>query len=221
MMHWDLRSDLFFAVSGDRGILLDLAAERYLALPDRFTRALDRLVTNQADATDQPAIVELAQRSILLTAGGGDPPTSLPAVLPAVGHEPRGEGRAGPVLALSALVAQHRAAHDLKRVTLRVLRGEFSKSIPTTLLQRVGHRPTIPDIAVSFALAARFSRAGDRCLMRSLAFARLCRSHGHRVHIVFGVRAAPFAAHCWVQRGDEVLNDRVEEIAPFTPIMVW
>jgi len=32
--------------------------------------------------------------------------------------------------------------------------------------------------------------------------------------------ARPFAAHCWVQYGDIVFNDRVEEVGGYTPIMV-
>jgi hypothetical protein len=37
---------------------------------------------------------------------------------------------------------------------------------------------------------------------------------------VFGVRARPFVAHCWVQYEDIVFNDTVEHVASYTPIMV-
>lgn len=36
---------------------------------------------------------------------------------------------------------------------------------------------------------------------------------------VFGVKAEPFAAHCWLQEADLVLNDSVEFVRGFTPIM--
>ena len=32
-------------------------------------------------------------------------------------------------------------------------------------------------------------------------------------------QASPFSAHCWVQQGDVVLNDTIENVRPFTPIM--
>jgi hypothetical protein len=36
---------------------------------------------------------------------------------------------------------------------------------------------------------------------------------------VFGVREAPFTAHCWVQDGAVVLNDHLENVDLYTPIM--
>jgi hypothetical protein len=36
---------------------------------------------------------------------------------------------------------------------------------------------------------------------------------------VFGVQARPFAAHCWVQKGEVVFNDTVEHVSGYTPIM--
>jgi len=35
----------------------------------------------------------------------------------------------------------------------------------------------------------------------------------------FGVHADPFLAHCWIQVGDLVVNDTVENISRFTPIL--
>jgi hypothetical protein len=37
---------------------------------------------------------------------------------------------------------------------------------------------------------------------------------------VFGVATDPFEAHCWLQHENVVLNDSVERVAHFTPIMV-
>lgn len=37
---------------------------------------------------------------------------------------------------------------------------------------------------------------------------------------VFGVKLDPFMAHCWVQFGDFVLNDRLEHIADYKPILI-
>jgi hypothetical protein len=38
--------------------------------------------------------------------------------------------------------------------------------------------------------------------------------------LVIGVRLAPFSFHAWVQFGDIVLNDEVDTVRPYTPILV-
>lgn len=60
----------------------------------------------------------------------------------------------------------------------------------------------------------------DRCLPRSIALALDLAARNCRSHVVLGVKLAPFAAHCWAQVGDEVLNDSVEEVQLYTPILV-
>jgi hypothetical protein len=60
----------------------------------------------------------------------------------------------------------------------------------------------------------------DRCLERSLAMFCACRSFGISVRVVIGVRSAPFSAHSWLERCDVVLNDTIDNIRNFTPILV-
>ena len=38
--------------------------------------------------------------------------------------------------------------------------------------------------------------------------------------LVFAVMTRPFAAHCWVQLDETVLNDRLDHVRKFTPILV-
>ncbi len=59
----------------------------------------------------------------------------------------------------------------------------------------------------------------DACLFDSLALLEYLAWHGIHPDWVFGVRARPFAAHCWLQAGDVVLNDTVEHASGYTPIM--
>jgi hypothetical protein len=47
------------------------------------------------------------------------------------------------------------------------------------------------------------------CLLRSTATIVLLRVHGIRANLVFGVQRAPFAAHAWVELGDELVNEIV------------
>lgn len=57
------------------------------------------------------------------------------------------------------------------------------------------------------------------CLFDSLALLDFLARHGLFPEWVFGVTAEPFEAHCWVQEGSTVLNDTIERVAAFTPIM--
>ncbi|WP_415013983.1 lasso peptide biosynthesis B2 protein [Brevundimonas sp.] len=57
------------------------------------------------------------------------------------------------------------------------------------------------------------------CLRRSALLAAFLRRRGLRARWVFGVRTWPFAAHCWLQAGDICLNDDVERLAAYTPIL--
>jgi hypothetical protein len=60
----------------------------------------------------------------------------------------------------------------------------------------------------------------EKCLHDSLALLQFLARYGIFPGWVFGVRARPFVAHCWVQYGDIVFNDTVEHVAGYTPIMV-
>jgi hypothetical protein len=58
------------------------------------------------------------------------------------------------------------------------------------------------------------------CLFDSLAALEFLARQGCWPKWVFGVKASPFGAHCWLQEEELVLNDSVEHVSAFTPIMV-
>lgn len=60
----------------------------------------------------------------------------------------------------------------------------------------------------------------DACLPASLALSRGLHRSGSSYAIVVGVKINPFAAHCWVEAEDAVLNDDLETIRQFTPIRI-
>jgi hypothetical protein len=57
------------------------------------------------------------------------------------------------------------------------------------------------------------------CLYDSLALVEFLAHYHYFPHWVFGVKTEPFGAHCWVQEGNSVLNDTVEFVQGYTPIM--
>lgn len=58
------------------------------------------------------------------------------------------------------------------------------------------------------------------CLFDSLALLNFLSQFDVYPNWVFGVRAEPFAAHCWVQWEDIVLNDTVENVCCYNAIMI-
>lgn len=57
------------------------------------------------------------------------------------------------------------------------------------------------------------------CLLQSALLLAYLDRIGVAADWVFGVRTWPFSAHCWLQAGDLVLNDTVERVGPYVPIL--
>jgi hypothetical protein len=59
-----------------------------------------------------------------------------------------------------------------------------------------------------------------QCVFRAAMLRRFLARRGLDADWVFGVRTWPFAAHCWLQVGDIVINDRIDHVAGYVPVMV-
>ena len=101
------------------------------------------------------------------------------------------------------------------------------RPLDTVLARLAANRPTSsPPREALGALAHRFERARSliplvpRCLADTIAWLAFARKRGHAAHLVFGVRLAPFQAHCWAQSGDIVLNDALDHARRFCPILI-
>lgn len=74
-------------------------------------------------------------------------------------------------------------------------------------------------VGIFLQLRPWFYTARDQCLFDSLVLVEFLRQYHVPATYVIGVTAKPFSAHCWVQLGALVLNDDVERVAQFTPIL--
>ena len=83
-------------------------------------------------------------------------------------------------------------------------------------------RPPAPlaDVLDRFQGWIPYAPVSGKCLLRSFLLLRLLRRQGHDAMWVFGVTTWPFAAHCWLQVEDLVLDDELDRVAAYTPIMV-
>ena len=57
------------------------------------------------------------------------------------------------------------------------------------------------------------------CMFDSLALLHFLARYGVYPQWVYGVKLQPWGAHCWVQAGDLVVNDLVDNVRDYIPIM--
>jgi hypothetical protein len=116
---------------------------------------------------------------------------------------------AGITLAVGTLAFKGRSLRDLTRTGSR--RSHPARSCDEATLHRIiaSSRRALPWIPFE-----------GECLQRSFQMRRLLQGRGFEADWIFGVRTWPFAAHCWLQRDDLVVGDRLERVLRYTPIMV-
>ena len=206
-----------FGFAGDRCIGLDLAADRYLELAPDAAIALRRLAAGMDAASAGPGISELTGQRWILADGTQPVAPASPAPL------------AASVLEMPRFGSPYRIS--VLKVTWRLLAARTALTM-LGLGRTVGRyrskamvRPRLRGDAL-VALAQEYQRARfaiplrRACLPDSLAMARVLRSHGAAVEIVFGVRLQPFGAHAWVQSGETLLSDNLATVMDFAPVLV-
>lgn len=201
---------LWPAVFGRDVILLDLDADRYRRLGPRLADAY-RAAIERDPSPDE--------RALLRRAG----------LLPATGHGPIVQPVKVALPQRDALVASLRGRPSiggvaaLARARLGLASRGLSREIAAAA--RWSGRASIDDPAAcrraaeSFEAARSWFPGGRRCLPDSLALHRMLSRRGLSAMLVIGVRNQPFRAHCWVQSGEWLLNDRLDAVLGLTPIL--
>ncbi|WP_334185326.1 lasso peptide biosynthesis B2 protein [Novosphingobium sp.] len=220
-MGFKLRGDLSYCEVSDRLVFLDLPSDRYFCLSPRLEAGFRAAVAGIPDVAPAIEIAPLLNAGLLMPTRGPELPT--PCILPQPPRASFLDERPAPARPIAVGVLA--AGIALSRLALRI--GRFHQAIARLAERKaaIGNRHAPPDDAMR-DLAAQFERTGeitqvhDRCLPRSLALASYAVRRGWPVDLVLAVQLRPFAAHCWVQAGAHLLNDRIDTVRPFTPILV-
>lgn len=218
-----LADGVTYCVVGGETIFLDLSADRYLACRRHQHDAMHLIAEHEGAATDAiGSLDQLLHRGLIVN----DPsrPTDVHPEKPqlATRSAVNDDGvPTNPFLLIEALVHLHWAKRQLQSNSLRSVVSAIAKAKQSGDDRR---RWRSDESAASLASSFRRTRfivdAKDRCLLRSIALARMLLRHRLRPTVVFGVRARPFVAHCWVQSGDTVLTDPIDEVQQYTAIRV-
>ena len=222
-MGFKLREGISFCEASDRLLFLDVVADRYFCLQPRAEQAFRTLLLDQALDPSHPAglLGMLEAGTLLETAGQGVPhafrlhPQASLSLLDTAGKRTRTTHLA------SALAAILKARLSLRWCRLHnILRGVDLGHISWPRTGTVD-LDALQDAATAFEGTSRILRSHDQCLSRSIALARYLSSHGLPADLVIGVKLRPFAAHAWVQSGRWLVNDRIDTVRAFTPIVAF
>jgi hypothetical protein len=219
-----LNAGVTYCVIDDNVVFLNAGSNRYDLLPAPHGREFCRLLAGGVPSGQSERILERLDSAGLVDRDGEDtgrepaPDNGLRLVTGDLADERIEKPPLGLIVAAVAVEVQWRRA--LRRRSLLQLVGRIADmkrhngpASPNDVSGRLG------SLTAAFARSALLLGMSDRCLPRSLAYADLCLRSATEVDLIFGVKLFPFQAHCWVQREDTVLNDSLESVRPYTPIL--
>lgn len=111
------------------------------------------------------------------------------------------------------------------RAYARLRWGRLEHTIGAVSRRKARHAAERLDVARARELTATFYKLralfpfNYLCLFDSLALLEFLARYRIHPTWVFGVKLAPWGAHCWIQHDSFVFNEGVEEAARYTPIM--
>lgn len=103
----------------------------------------------------------------------------------------------------------------LWRITKRI---QDRKNSPLNITSTENHDKLVRAVNSYHHLKPLYTSV-NHCLFDSLVMVEYLASQSLYVDMCFGVSTNPFLAHCWVQYGKWVLNDRLDYVVSMEPIM--
>lgn len=219
-VHCCRRSDAF--------VFLDLAQDEYTLITGEAAATLGKLTDDAGSTAPAPRRLESLREMIQAGLLTMDPKAGrkFTATHGALVIQPLLDSETTPRPATKfSHVYNFIIACTTAAVRLRWSHIQNTVSAVATRKARRASRQRI-DLDEARELAAIFHRlrslfpANYLCLFDSLALVEFLARHDVFPDWVFGVKLAPWAAHCWIQHQEFAFDASVEEAADYTPIMV-
>jgi hypothetical protein len=217
-MGYALRPGVTFTRISGRTIFLDAVQDRYFCLAPEAEMAFSALL--EPSGIDPTALALLVRDNLLNVTDSDDLPRPCvgpPSAVTSVFDEPQA-ARPGATLAMARQLVLAEAAvrtMSFARLLNRVKRRKQRVTSPPANPER-----RLREIAGALRRTATIVSPLNRCLPRSLATAHRMLDQRMRPTMVLGVKLGPFEAHCWVQHDATLVNDRLDDVRRFSPILV-
>lgn len=234
-IRYRLSRHAFLSIATRYCVFLDAARDRYLVVNREEFTALAPLLEGWIGTgpdCDSNALIgrrslklaaELCRRGILTVAERDGKPVQVQVITPATRNAAPHFQRVGP---------SNRLRHGVDFLMAAVrTRRQFRADTFESIMRDVSGRRALADgaltvelqreaylVSVFEACRAYYSRPYI-CLFDSVCLFNFLARYGFFPTLVFGVIGEPFRAHCWLQDGDVVLNDVVERVTAYAPIM--
>ena len=205
-----------YCFGAGRPIFLDIARDRYFTVSEKLGDAFGAFVREDRDRGRGDEIDALVRHGLL--APSEAPLTTRRSPMPVRREIPSWASRRfhpGKAVAVASAIwgaQRHLRRQPFAEVIARLKRQRDDLQVGDAEQTRrscadfLRHRSLVPIASV--------------CLLDSLALLNVLQARGGQADLVFGVTASPFSAHCWVQLEDQVLNDHLDRVLAFTPILV-
>lgn len=194
---------LHYCLVGGVPVFLDVARDRYFRLGAAGERAFldhlgDPIRMGEAGAPRLPEPIDRPRHSVLE-------------------HRPRDLSRRAPIASVALCLI---GAWRLLRLGSLAQAIAYVGALGPDRSAGSQVDDQLIESASAFDRARRLMPTARVCLLDSLALAAFLHRRRRYPRLVIGVTLSPFAAHCWLQAGDWVLNESVDHAASFTPILI-
>ncbi|WP_343611829.1 lasso peptide biosynthesis B2 protein [Novosphingobium sp.] len=220
-MGFELRKGISFCEVSDRLLFLDVMADRYFCLQPAAEHSFrGMLYGGVIDDMQRGGLIGMLRSGTLIETHGHGVPHAFRihhhaslSLLDAQNAQTSASRITGALSAImgARLSLRWRGLHAiLKSIDLGRIPWPRSGAVDLDAIQ---------ETAMAFEKTSRVLRSHDKCLSRSIALARYLAARGLPGDLVIGVRLRPFGAHAWVQSGKWLVNDRIDTVRCYTPIM--
>lgn len=223
-----LPKDTYVCVSDSVAIFLDLKRDQYVGVGSEHFPTLHRLLNGgaepQSDAADSECIQELISQGLLTRDRQAGKPVASTHVIVASSPLTDRPAPHPPAIRFShvfrLMMAWLISELYLRRRLPRAVRRAQARKRRTGTHKRSIDREAVTELVrIFYGLRPLFFASRDKCLFTSMVLLEFLARYGIAATWVFGVKTAPFAAHCWVQEGVFVLTDTPENIQTYLPIL--
>jgi hypothetical protein len=229
----------FFCLADNHYVFLDLQSDEYLCLGRKHTDALRVLLKGDrsgdmrathiclhdtGDLDASAAIQALLKKGLIVENDAyGKSPIPARVAAPSTStmdgiYKPKPRISLAHIWRFFAAAATADKNLRWESIERTVRTVEHRKSTHTTAADSIDIS-TISDLFEIFHTLRPYYPRKYLCLFDSLALLHFLARYRVFPQWVYGVRLEPFAAHCWVQAGDAVVNDIIDNVRDYTPIM--